>query len=313
LKNNVVERSAQSITYHITAEISMRWLHDFFLKCPMMKNSYYKLVINTHLPTTATLVTTSGAATYATAVVNSPYGVCPFQVSPISTDSTTGIGLASTTAANTISVKMGIGSVTGAYVAVLAHPLSSCRLYACLLTPTPLYEQLYLKNPVKQLLYNDYLSYNTMTNIVSGGTVNQLLTPSLSRLRTLYLFPFLSASANGTSGLQQMNSPFDSCPSVCCPYAYLTNLQVQLSGMNVYQEVKTMAGLSNGLIDFNFCNTSYPVIVVDLSRKNAEDDDIAKSVLVSFINSSRRTLDVLGIIEYEKALNLNVEVGSIVL
>ena len=333
MKNSVVERSQQSITYHITAEICMRWLHDYFLKCPMMKNSYYKLIINTHLPTTATLVTATGTATYNTATVNSPYGVCPFQVSPLSTDSTTGLGLSAVTGVQTMSVKMGISSVTGTYVNVLAHPLSSCRLYACLLTPTPLYEQIYLKNPVKQLLYNDYLSYNTMTNIVSGGTVNQLLTPSLSRLRTLYLFPFLSASANGNSGLQQMNSPFDSCPSVCAPYAYLTNLQVQLSGMNIYQEVKTMrfqnfleevrpknsinggllAGLSSGLIDCNAYNTTYPVIVVDLSRKNVEDDDIAKSVLVSFINSSRRTLDILGIIEYEKALNLNVEVGSIVL
>ena len=299
----------------------------------VMKNSYYKLIINTHLPTTATLVTATGTATYNTATVNSPYGVCPFQVSPLSTDSTTGLGLSAVTGIQTMSVKMGISSVTGTYVNVLAHPLSSCRLYACLLTPTPLYEQIYLKNPVKQLLYNDYLSYNTMTNIVPGGTVNQLLTPSLSRLRTLYLFPFLSASANGNSGLQQMNSPFDSCPSVCAPYAYLTNLQVQLSGMNIYQEVKTMrfqnfleevrpknsinggllAGLSSGLIDFNYYNTSYPVIVVDLSRKNVEDDDIAKSVLVSFINSSKRTLDILGIIEYEKCVNLNVEVGSIVL
>jgi uncharacterized protein (DUF608 family) len=67
------------------------------------------------------------------------------------------------------------------------------------------------------------------------------------------------------------------------------------------------------LIDENYYNTSYPVIVVDLSRKNAEDDDIAKSVLVSFINSSKQKLDILAIIEFEKALNLNVEVGSIVL
>jgi hypothetical protein len=130
-----------------------------------------------------------------------------------------------------------------------------------------------------------------------------------------------------------MNSPFDGAPGNLCPYAYLTNLQVQLSGMNIYQEVKSyrfsnfleeirpknsingglLAGLSNGLIDENYYNTSYPVVVVDLSRKNAEDDDIAKSVLVSFINSSKQKLDVLAIIEFEKCININVEIGSIVL
>ena len=130
-----------------------------------------------------------------------------------------------------------------------------------------------------------------------------------------------------------MNSPFDGAPGNLCPYAYLTNLQDQLSGMNIYQEVKSyrfsnfleevrgkkeingglLAGLSNGLISEFDYNSSYPVIVVDLSRKNAEQYDVAQSVLVSFINSCKRTIDVLAIIEFEKALNLNVEVGSIVL
>ena len=53
----------------------------------------------------------------------------------------------------------------------------------------------------------------------------------------------LAAAANGVRAITStsgglgspMNSPFSSAPGTCCPFAFLTNFNVQLSGTNIYQ------------------------------------------------------------------------------
>jgi hypothetical protein len=198
---------------------------------------------------------------------------------------------------------------------------------------TPALERQYLSSPVKKMLYNDILTYNNIQNIASGASVNSLLTPSLSRLRTLYIFPFITKSANGTLAIHPMNSPWDSAPGTCSPFSYISNLNVQLSGINIYLENKSyrfqnfleetrpknsingglQLGLSSGLISQSFFDSNYPVVTIDLSRHPMESDDIAKSVSVSFTNQASKAMDYICIIEYEKQLNLNVEVGAIVI
>ena len=328
-KSQVYEKTSSLITYHILATIPMRFLHDFFDKAPLMKNAYYRLVINTHLPTSATIAYTTAPAVGSTVSVNSPYGVCPFQISEVS--SAGGLGFKKTTTASNITVRCGI--VSAGTAATSFQGLTSCRLYGCLMEMSPQMERQYLSSPVRKVLYNDFLSFNTITGIASGATVNSLLTPSLSRLRTLYIFPFITKSANGTLAIAPMNSPWDSAPGTCSPFSYITNLNVQLSGINIFLENKSyrfqqfleetrpknsingglQMGLSSGLVNQMFYDSSYPVVTIDLSRHPQESDDIAKSVLVSFTNQASKAMDYICIIEYEKQLNLNVEVGAIVI
>ena len=327
-KSQVYEKTTSLITHHILATIPMRFLHDFFDKIFLMKNAYYRLCINTHLPSSATIAYTTAPAVGATVSVSTPYGVCPFQISEVSAG---GTGFKKSATASNITVRCGI--VSAGTSATSFQGLTSCRLYGCLIEMTPALERQYLSSPVKKLLYNDILSYNTITGIASGASVNSLLTPSLSRLRTLYIFPFITKSANGTLAIAPMNSPFDSAPGTCSPFAYITNLNVQLSGINIYLENKSyrfqnfleetrpknsingglQMGLSSGLVNQMFYDSSYPVVTIDLSRHPQESDDIAKSVLVSFTNQASKTMDYICIIEYEKQLNLNVEVGAIVI
>jgi hypothetical protein len=293
-----------------------------------MKNAYFRLVINTHLPSSAVVAYTTAPAVGSSVTVSTPYGVCPFQISEVGTG---GTGFKKGTTASNITVRCGI--VSAGTAATSFQGLTSCRLYGCLVEMTPALERQYLSSPVKKVLYNDILSYNTITGIASGATVNSLLTPSLSRLRTLYIFPFISKSANGTLGIAPMNSPWDSAPGTCSPYAYITNLNVQLSGINIYLENKSyrfqnfleetrplnningglQLGLSSGLVNQMFYDSNYPVVTIDLSRHTMESDDIAKSVLVSFTNQAKLSMDFICIISYEKQLNLNVEIGAIVI
>ena len=72
-------------------------------------------------------------------------------------------------------------------------------------------------------------------------------------------------------------------------------------------------GLSSGLVNQMFYDSSYPVVTIDLSRHPQESDDIAKSVLVSFTNQASKAMDYICIIEYEREIQINCEIGAIVI
>ena len=346
LKNNVNQNAARVITYHILATIPMSFLHDFFLKCPLMKNAYYKLVINTNTNITINqTVTNTGTITATT--INSPFGVNPVMLSPLAlTGHSTGDGFIVSAAANTITTTL---QIVGANQAnVTCHPMNQCRIYGSLIEMTPQYETMYLQNKVKKIIYNDILTYNNILNVTgtqtfnvttgawdntTGGQVNTTLTPGLSRLRRLTIFPFISASANGRLASGVMNSPYASEPGTCSPYCAITDFNVMLSGQVIYNQNKRYAfenyleecrpahsingglccGLSSGLLSQMDHDSSYGFITVDLSRHNKEADNISKSVQVVFTNASKFACDFICIIEYEKEINVDVELGAIIL
>lgn len=331
-KNNVYSNTTTSTTYHITATIPLRFLHDFFDRAPLMKNAYFRLVINTHLPTTF-VANYSATGVMSAPVLTSPFGVCPFMISPATI--TTGSGFVVSTTPSVVTVRSGIANIP--ILAGVAHAgFSSCRIYCPLYTFTPMYEQLLLKEPVKNINYNDVLTFNNIINIQPGGTVSQILTPSLSRLRRLLVLPFFSAgtsgSGNGGLGLSAYASPFASEPGNCSYGGFVGNFNVALSGINIYQETKNyrwmnfleesrgtaslngglMTGLSSGLIGEDWYGNS-PIMVVDLSRHSMESDEQSKSVQVSFTNLSTQPMDYICFIEYSKSLHLSVELGAIVI
>ena len=346
-KNNVVQMETKVITYHILATIPMAFLHDFFLKCPLMKNAYYKLTINTNTNITIVQkIATDGLITETT--IQSPYGTNPVMISPCAKNCTsTGDGnlTGNATDANTVTTTLRI--VGGNQTGITSHPMTQCRIYGSLVEMTPQYEMIYLENKVKKIIYNDILSFNNILNIsgtqkmsslgvftpTSGGTVNVTLTPGLSRLRRLTIFPFISSSANGLLGNTPMNSPYAAEPGTCSPYCVITNFNVLLSGQVIYNQNKQYAfenyleecrpahsingglcnGLSSGLLSQVDHDSSYGFITVDLCRHTKESDNISKSVQLQFTNASKHACDFICILEYEKEINVDVEMGAIIL
>ena len=311
----------------------------FFDKFPLQKGGYFKIVLNTHMPSTSTI--TYDATAKITAVVNTmPSQQIPFQVSPLTL--TSGTGLVVAAGAGILVAKIGIVNSGGA--GATNHPMTTCRFYGRVLDLAPSFESQYLSNPIKTVMYEDIITFNnnTLTNVAGGSPINALLTGSLAKLRKLYIFPFLSAGsstsattspATGNGGFSPYASPFASEPATCSPYAWITNLQVFLSGNPLYPEPKTyrylnfleeshggnsidgalVNSLSSGLLSQHDYDTTYGVVVVDLSRHDVSQDDIAKSVSVSFNNGSVVTMDYICIISYARQLNVNIETGSLVL
>ena len=102
--------------------------------------------------------------------------------------------------------------------------------------------------PSKRILYNDILSFNTLS-VPSGQSVSQILTNGISRPRYLLIVPNMAGAINGSGrasllstvagGLgslgSPMNSPFSSSPATTGFQAAISNLNILVSGQTIYQ------------------------------------------------------------------------------
>ena len=311
------------------------------------------MVINTHTNVTSTVsYTTTADATAGTSTdvlitkvsSFSPYGMCPYQMSPLCGTSG-GTGFAINTAAGksngnqTLNIALNI--VKSSLAGVESHQMATCRIYGSMIELTPVYEEMYLTNKIKVVLYNDNLFFSgSLNNKAPGDNVNQIITNGLSRLRTLIIYSFMTSTANGdqtssatqASNLTPQNSCFSSEPGTLSPYASIIDFNVSLSGRPIYQQNKVYNfenyldecrgnsingalahGLNSGLLSQYDHDSLYGYVVVDLKRHNASDDDISKSVQLQFKNNSKYTMDYIVHIEYEKQINLDCELGSLVM
>ena len=100
----------------------------------------------------------------------------------------------------------------------------------------------------KQNLCNDILSFQTLS-VPSSGSVPQTLTNGISRPRYLLICPQMAGQINGSTtasltstfaagikGLRcPLNSPFSLSPGTSGPQASISNLNILISGSNIYQ------------------------------------------------------------------------------
>jgi hypothetical protein len=218
---------------------------------------------------------------------------------------------------------------------------------------TPAYEEMYLSAvPTKTILYNDILSFSSYTT-TPNGVVSQILTNGVSRPRYLLIVPQLAGAINGcakaslgsstytsvTNGLASsvgfpMNSPFSSAPATTGFHAAISSLNILVSGQNIYQsnymygfeewfqEVRGSnslngglpLGLSSGLLSQNDWENGYRYVFVDLSKRMSQaNDDISRSIQVSFTNASAYTCDYFFIIGYEKQIQISTSTGALII
>ena len=161
----------------------------------------------------------------------SPYGVIPYQISPLSTgitDSTLqGVTLqtviaqaadvpgdtagnaakaaayVSYSAAATLTASLGIGkSVFPLTTASSTHSKTQCMFYTSLYKLAPLEEERFFGSYAKRtILFDDHIVFcndNRFLNIASGGQVSVQLTAGQTRLRSLIIMPYLSGTSHGS-------------------------------------------------------------------------------------------------------------------
>ena len=346
--NLATAAAATDTLYYITATIPLRFLHDIFVKLPLSKGIYMRLIVNTNTQCISTIGTTYNSTgpvyNFSSVSTSSQNGVFPCMISPLTA---AGGGSGFNTSAANDTVKVGLGICKSPISATQVHPtMSQCRIYCCMYSMSPPYEESYLlSTPTKKVLYNDILSFQVL-NIAPQGTVSQILTNGISRLRYLLIHPVLSATVNGTATLlnastytagiavgSPMNSPFSSCPGTTCPYSFVTNFNVLISGTNLYQSSLNYGfehwlqenrssnavngglshGLSSGIISQQEYEAGYGFIYCDLSRKISQSsDDISRSVQLVFTNASNLMTDYYCILGYEREIVISTSTGALV-
>ena len=341
-QNSLVYQGVDGLVYQGIAIIPLSELHEFFKQMPSVasstgfelrlqsnlskENSYqirYAAIANN--TTTANLVTSQQIVGHA----------CPFMLANPSTDGSTGFKTAGTGAVNgTMTVRACIGwqNQTGQlatnFPGTTGNPV---RIFL----PAVNYNNEYIKdivqNPQYSLKYTDYYVDSDL-NKLQGSQVSRLFNVQLSRVRNLYIIPFLSSSTTVPS---PFNSPISSAPITCTP-ARLRNFNIQIGGQNIFSETQNfnyqfynnnvlsiMADINGNSLKSKFFSgqisksqweNGYNVYTINLQKCTDEiTDSLMKSFQLIFQIDGNAGLsyDFYYMITYQSELNLDRSTGVI--
>lgn len=292
------------VTYHMYAELHCRFMHDIFEKLPLIRGALWQLTLHTNLPCTwvGTLPRITDAAhdslawasTGCTQTVN---GFCPFMMSNVSV---TKANLFGTRGVNTI---YNSGADTdGATITTQAYITpgqGQCVINACLCDLDLEQSEIYMHNPLKSVVYEDFIRVQTQGMININGQdayksqVRATITSGMGNLRRLLIVPYLTESlTNGTS----------SCGGTALPYFQFTKLQVYISGRPLYdkpmdyspdmywreifgcgaRDGNAQNGFRVGQLNRSDFYSGYTQIMLNLERHAADTDSVPVSVDVEF-------------------------------
>ena len=347
-KNYCIINGNTDVNYYILAYLPLKIIHDLFRKLPLTKGMYMRLILNLNTQCQSVITADATGNRFSAYTTTSLNNVFPCMISPIGTDK----GGSLPTNTNKVTLSLGIGKSFNTTTAFNHPAMTSCRFYAKLCEMTPAYEEMYLSAvPTKTILFNDILSFSAL-NQASGSTVSQILTNGVSRPRYLLIVPQMAGAINGgdktklantfntaTNGFASalgspMNSPFSSSPGTTGFQAAISSLNILVSGQNIYQSnymygfeewVQEVRGsnsinggiplaLSSGLLSQNDWENGYRFCYVDLSRRMSQaNDDISRSLQVSFVNSASYAADFFFIIGYEKSITISTSTGALII
>ena len=316
----------------VSAQIPLKNLHSIFEQLPLIRSMFMEIVISWNQTSHTISVGSGGSMTCTDALTTSPLG----GVSPLLFASkNTGSGNASTLQNNTnytISINVGNKPINNTVVAnpnVVNSPLNQqCTLHLESLTMSPNYESAYLKDPVKEVYFEDVYSYQ-VKNIASQGTFDQLISVGLAGLQSILIIPYYTSSSNGS--LSPIYSPFsEEGASTGSPLAHIREFQVKVAGEN--QLMKTSAytyetyleqlhgersinsnltsGLGSGLVskeDFEL----FPNYYCNLSYMHPNDVNIPKSVSIQGLNASAKPIDLYVFVSFKRRMKVDSITGMV--
>ena len=341
-QNSLVYQGVDGLVFQGVSLIPLSELHDFFKQMPSVassngfelrlqmnlskENSYqikYNVIANN--TTVANLVTSNQIVGHC----------CPFMLANPSTDGTTGLKTAGTGAVDgTMTVRACIGwqnqtgQLTAAFPGAAGNPV---RIFL----PAVNYNNEYIKdivqNPQYSLKYTDYYVDSDL-NKTQTSQVSRLFNVQLSRVRNLYIIPFLSSSATVPS---PFNSPISSAPITSTP-CRLKNFNIQIGGSNIFSEpqnfnyqfynnnaLSIMADINgnslkskffSGQITKSMWESGYNVYTINLMKCTDEiTDSLMKSFQLIFQvdGAAGLSYDFYYMITYQSELNLDRSTGVI--
>jgi hypothetical protein len=281
-----------------------------------------------------------------TSAARSTGETCPFMVAAISQqDGTRGCRVVAVNSP-VLTVVAGVGYFNSLPVTALAAQGTGYRVTQLSSTPAqmwipsvmltdPMREPL-LSNKTKRILYSNYQVDTTMTNIAGGARAQRLLSYSCSRLRKLYILPFLATASATTPAncCDPRQSLVSSAPNTVS-YCKLANLQVYLGSTNVYiqplsydflhffsgplvQQMPIGGGdwrsmVTSGRIRYSDWRRCYNVFVVDLERcSDSVTDELIKNIQISFQNDTQLIYSFVLVTEFQEEVTMDCITGQVV-
>ena len=329
------------MTWYDVALIPLKYFTDCLDKIGLIKRA--SLVIRCYLNTgTLSLpVTSPGTTTLGYgAVANSTFSnTVPFTINhlnglpadggvPLTTSSiVAGLYIARPPITAVNNINLGLNAVT--------HPMAACRMNYSSIKLNPNRSQLYIQeNRAKEVVFENFIT-NQYNSIPAGGTFSQLVQSGIKNPIGILIVPTISATQPTTVGgstalgFNQWQSPTDSFPASPGAPISLTNLQVQLGGINVlsgtslnytyenFLEQVSLAdkltssdfGVQAGLITAKFFEM-FRTYWVDLSRGREADKATMRNLTISFRNQSQVAVDLLVFTIYLDRVVVDVETGK---
>lgn len=331
---NVCDRTANNGYYYwkYNAVIRLKDLSDFFEKVPLCKGGVLRLTINYNSAQQVFSATGASVLNITSTVLTSGQTVPHILTSSAynNPNAALGAGAASINVVSNLTPNLASNVGQGS--------INTARLYVPLYSLHPSYEeQLLSLNPVKTIQYKDIYQY-TISNVVSSSSqnFNVLITNGLVRPMSVIICPFISTNISGVSNI---TSPFSTAPATVDPYIGIRNFNVQVSGVNLFQqnidysflefqqELSRMSavngnvttGLTSGLIDLHDYDRGYGYVVADCSRSYSFDDIVPKSILLSGSISlgslgagpTAQNVTLYCFVEYMRTVNINLASGNI--
>jgi hypothetical protein len=268
---------------------------------------------------------------------NQIVGHCaPFMLANPSTDGTTGLRTAGTGAINgTMTIRACIGwkNETGLLTTQFAGSSGNpVRIFLPSVNFNNDYIKQIIQSPQYSLKYTDFYIDSDL-NKSQGSSISRLFNVQLSRVRNLYIIPFLTSPTNAFPS--PTNSPISSAP-ITCSIARLRNFNIQIGGVNIFSEpqnfnyqfynnnsLSIMSDINgnslkskffSGQVTKSMWESGYNVYSINLEKVQDEiTDSLMKSFQLIFQidGTAGLSYDFYYIITYQSELSLDRTTGQI--
>jgi hypothetical protein len=336
-KTGTASSSLVSKIWHITAIIRLKDLHPFFepQNCPLLKGAFFKFYLNLNQSVTSFTYVASPASNVVSHYTVSSSGVNVFGggTNPLMLCEPNDSAVLTNGKTYKVSVSVVRPIDTDhAGIANSSTKQTSTRLYVPCYTMSPQKEKQYLElHRTKRIKYDDIYQYQS--NIEASSSYNILISNGISKLKSVVVLPILQkdTSASGAGALSPIQSPLASEPATCSPLTYMSQFNVQLSGVNAFAnniqyswesfltELQSTGlngnltrGLCSGLISKEMFEQNYCYLLVDASRRLGQAFLAPCSVQLVGTYMGLKPLQLVTFCSFEREITIDTFTGDII-
>lgn len=229
-----------------------------------------------------------------------------------------------------LTIKTAIGKIGN-----FTPEISNCRLYVETYQFQNNYEENYLSDRIRKVQYVDVEQY-FIENISAGASFQRLLSSTVVNPINVIVIPYYARNGAATgstlTNAPTYESPFTTEPATSSPLASLTDFQILVSGVNVFNQQQTytfenfmsefsktggadggfgLSGLSAGLISEKDWINGYRYYTANISRRLPADVLLNRSIQINGRNNTQVACNYMVFVEILRTVELDVLDGTI--